>query len=324
MPSNYTGNPTAVQAPASAPAPGVLPILSLPIGSDALTIESLYQDLKVLADYVGFGMQNITPLYGDGFDGAATLDGAVTPAWTSRVGSVYTMVRTARLTNLTLNSGITLITNGFPLYGTGVLTTSGGGANINNDGIAGSGATQGAGLGVNFLGGSGGGGNGATGSAGTSQTNSYGGSGGNGGGGGGAGGTSSVPSDANGSSGVFLPGFLGAIFSPKNGLTTLSGGSGGGGGGGGSGGGGGGGGGVMAISFRALALNAASDIHAKGGNGGNNSTGGGGGGGGAIWLVCGSVGGAVFSGATNCPGGATGTGTAGTPGSNGTVFTWVV
>ena len=52
MPSNYTGNATAVQAPDAGAAFGRAPVLALPIDGDDLNVSSLYQPLKVLADYV--------------------------------------------------------------------------------------------------------------------------------------------------------------------------------------------------------------------------------------------------------------------------------
>lgn len=54
MSSNYTGNPTATEAPAAAPSPGTAPIIVLPSDGDAASAASVAQALKCLADYVAF------------------------------------------------------------------------------------------------------------------------------------------------------------------------------------------------------------------------------------------------------------------------------
>jgi hypothetical protein len=54
MASNYTGDPTAVQAPASAPGVGVAPIVVLPDDPDAFNAAAFYQAYKTLADYTAF------------------------------------------------------------------------------------------------------------------------------------------------------------------------------------------------------------------------------------------------------------------------------
>lgn len=59
MASNYTGNPTATQAPAVAPTPGVAPVASIPSGTDAPTIESITQAFKVAMDYLAYVFLNI-------------------------------------------------------------------------------------------------------------------------------------------------------------------------------------------------------------------------------------------------------------------------
>src|SRR5574337_937353 len=53
MASEYTGNPNATEVPSPAPGPGVIPKKSIPAGTDALSIESIAQDMKVDADFVG-------------------------------------------------------------------------------------------------------------------------------------------------------------------------------------------------------------------------------------------------------------------------------
>lgn len=52
MASNYTGSPTGVQAPDTGFAAGHAPVLSIPAGTDALSIESITQWAKVNADYL--------------------------------------------------------------------------------------------------------------------------------------------------------------------------------------------------------------------------------------------------------------------------------
>lgn len=54
MPQNYTGNPDAHQLPAQVPADGAAPVLALPVGTDVPSVSSIYQPLKVLADYLAF------------------------------------------------------------------------------------------------------------------------------------------------------------------------------------------------------------------------------------------------------------------------------
>lgn len=54
MPQNYTGNPDAHQLPAQVPADGAAPVLALPVGTDVPTVSSIYQPLKVLADYMAY------------------------------------------------------------------------------------------------------------------------------------------------------------------------------------------------------------------------------------------------------------------------------
>jgi hypothetical protein len=51
MAFNYPGNPLATQAPSPAPGPGVIPIIVIPGGTDASTIESIMQQMKVSADF---------------------------------------------------------------------------------------------------------------------------------------------------------------------------------------------------------------------------------------------------------------------------------
>lgn len=290
-------------------------------------------------------------LFGDGSDGAVTLDGtAAAPSGMTKAGSTYTLTRDFFATNLTVTGASTkLVTAGFRLYCNGTLTCASGAA-IANDGstavggnvtTAGNGAPQGS-LGAGRNGGTGGAIN-TVGSAGTNATASYGGAGGAGGagsGGSGAGGTSTAPTAS-----TSRPNALGGMFDGLGidantlGNVLFQGGAGGGGGGGSitnTGTGGGGGGGVMIIFARLIVLNSTGDIHVAGGGGGGtnlDSGCGGGGGGGLLILVYASAvlaSGAApaFSAATNCPGGAGGMslggGSNGTTGSNGQLFSHVL
>jgi hypothetical protein len=61
MPTNYTGNPTAVEAPAVAPGPNIAPVLALPVDTDVANSASIYQPFKTLADYQAYLYQNWFP-----------------------------------------------------------------------------------------------------------------------------------------------------------------------------------------------------------------------------------------------------------------------
>lgn len=88
MAFQYTSNPNATQVPSPTPGPGVLPVLSLPVGTDAPTIESLYQAFKVDADFTGHiqGSVNLErpliPVVGSGFTAVtySSFGGTVTPS----------------------------------------------------------------------------------------------------------------------------------------------------------------------------------------------------------------------------------------------------
>ena len=64
-------------------------------------------------------------VFGDGSDGAAVLDGTATPAWTTKSGSVYTMIRNAFCTTITISSGVTLLVKGFNIHATTSVTNAG-------------------------------------------------------------------------------------------------------------------------------------------------------------------------------------------------------
>ncbi len=309
-------------------------------------------DLNAMQDQIAV-LSGLSIFFGTGEDGSAHLDGAATPAWTSRVGSVYTMTRDAFVTDLTMDAGTTLKTAGCRLYGTGTLTCPST-ALIHNSGVDGAaGTTTGAagglgGSGLVLLGGGAGGlGNGHTSgfsSAGGDRTNSKGGAGGAGGpgdpGAASAGGTVTAPAAGVGGFGSLwnlLTGFVMGYNAGSPGVNTLTGGAGGGGGGSGddgggdgsNGGSGGGGGGIVLIFFKTVVLGGR--IVANGGNGGvatidagagYGGGGGGAGGGGVVILVYAEKTGSGTLEVTGGNGGAGQgiSGAAGSDGSDGTVY----
>lgn len=241
--------------------------------------------------------------WGDGSDGAWTPDGSTTVGWASRSGSVHTLTRDTNLTNLTVNSGITIITAGFRLMGNGTCSVVSGGI-IHHDGGNGGNGTSGAAgaagaaatAGSTTSAGIGGAGGAATlnaagGNAG-SVTTAIGGSGGIGGDGTSTGvpgpaGTAAAPVAARGNYKNTIALFGNMTIGPTP--TAIAPGAGGGGGNGNTaagGGGGGGGAGMQIIAFPVVTN--AGTIRANGGAGGNGSgggAGGGGGGGGASLVI---------------------------------------
>jgi hypothetical protein len=348
MATDYTGNPTATQAPASAPGPGVAPIVRIPADGDASNAASITQEIKALADYVAWLTKySGGGVYGDGSDGTASVDGANTFSWASKSGADYTLIRDVFLDSLTVTgASTTLKTNGYRIWVRNTLTTSGGGK-IWMIGNAASGATAGAALTTGTIRGAGAGGAGSSGTTNGSAGQAV--TGLNAGGDGGIGGlgASSIAGttgtyslgriDASvgyGNPRIYAPSTFGAVASANDGITWLYGGAGGGGGGGGgvgqAGGGGGSGGGVICIAARNIVLSNANTITAQGGAGANgvgtNAGGGGGGGGGCVILVYSTLtaSAGTMNAATCCNGGnagaGTGTGNPGSPGSVGLLY----
>lgn len=268
--------------------------------------------------------------FGDGSDGSASLSGA------------QTLDRDRFYTTLTLASGTTITCAAGQascrLFANVAIVVTSGTATITVPGLAGSGATAGAGLTLGPTGASSGAGAGGIQNAGQNATNfsgvwptdfrgGVGGTGGTDGGGTHVGGTgssaNSILSRDNGSPNTWTQASLGAVGMANPG--RLGGGGGGGSGGGTtgicSGGGGGGGGGVIIVGARTLSGGGTLVVTVPGGAGGattggvgcNGAGGGGGGGGYAIF----GYGGASVPGALtlSAPGGAAGAG-AGT-GANG-------
>lgn len=90
MATNYTGNPTAVQTPATAPAVNNPVVISIPAGTDVRTIESITQALRVGADNLTF-LLNIVG--GTTTAKALQIDGAGGVASTVAAGCVQLSAR---------------------------------------------------------------------------------------------------------------------------------------------------------------------------------------------------------------------------------------
>jgi hypothetical protein len=233
----------------------------------------------------------LTGIFGDGGDGAATLDGTNTVAWASKSGSVYTMTRDCALTSLTINSGSTLKPNGWRIFVQGTLSNAGiidyNGNDGTGAGVAGTGITSG--ILPQAAGGAGNTGAGSSGAAG--NVNGEGGPGGTGSAGAaGPKGNATIGTSAIARA-VFNTPFsaLAGIFVLTNSGRLISGGTGGGGAGGdGTNKGGGGGSAGGAIIIFARTFTNTGTVQANGGAGGSPSTGntgGGGGGGGGLVLI---------------------------------------
>lgn len=257
-------------------------------------------------------------LFGDGSDGTVTFDGSATVLGLAPSSNTYTLIRNIYPANMTVNSGVRIITSGFKIYCSGTLTNAGfisaNGANGGN-GATPTAGSLGAAYSANELG--------------ANQSGGAGGAGGNFGAGSPGGGVSAPPTGGGGASGHGGAGGIGvanpggspnpSAFTPilfrflshtivvwSAGTWTRllggQGGTGGGGGGGnnvngqGGGGGGGGAGGGVLLVFAKTIVNTNGVISANGGNGGNGGngtvgqqTGGGGGagggGGGLVFLA---------------------------------------
>ncbi len=343
--TNYSAGTYSGQTNKSAPPPG-----NVAEGFNAgygLPIEWLNYMLNNHGSWINYLDTASGPIWGDGSDGAQTLDGAATILGMAPVANVYTMTRDLCFTDLTINTGITLKSAGFRIYGTGTLTMSGT-AKITCNGANG-GAGTGFGGGHSGILGAAAGGDGAApdGAHGagvavtlTAAIGTAGGTGGTGDSGGGGSSTRTAPTPIQGSVHLLLALTTG-MLSGASGITVLQGGAGGGSGGGDVGAGldggyGGGGGGVILIVFRSIALANTSQLEAKGGNGtngaggGTGQGGGGGGGAGAIIfvyhvVVSGTTPVTVFTGGTHGNGAGTGTnGTNGTDGSASNLYLFQV
>lgn len=283
-------------------------------------------------------------IWGDGSDGAITFDGTTTILGSVPSGGVYTLQRNIYGTTVVVNTGVTIQTAGYIIFGSQSITLNGTAkvANDGSDGVVPAGGVCGGsvrwssqifgGLGSKTTGANADlpsvmlgrkGGNGGTGPSGSGGTSAEAAPGANGGTSG-VGGVGGIPHDA-------APILAGVMFGGATFGAVFGGAGGGGGGGDGTsfGGGGGGGGGVVVLVTPVLTGGASSSLSAKGGAGAaataGNTGGGGGGGGGAIYLIVGIN---SFTGTTvliaGSGGAGHGTGTNGGVGIAGAVFVTII
>ena len=281
-------------------------------------------------------------IYGDGSDGAQVFDGSTTILGIVPSSNIYILARDIYLTNVTINTGITVNTDGYRIFINGTLTFGGAGANISNNGgpAAGTnGANGGLGGGVSATygksgqtGPSGGTGNGNQPAVLANCLGGNGGAGGNGAASTGGATRVNTPPAATAGSIHSLPSILTANSSPAptaaNGWQGGGAGSAGGGDATNNGGGGGGGGPVLVVAWKIVGTGA---IQSRGGQGGivtvsTLGAGGGGGGAGGLVVVISTsvVAGAITGIAIDANGGPPGTGlgttfTVATAGAAGTV-----
>lgn len=285
--------------------------------------------------------------FGDGRHGAVVLDGTTTyNTFSSLSGSTYTLSKNLYATSLTINSGITLVANGYLVYANGIGAGSGtitwGTPNPGTTGSAG--AQSGSGTLKNVAGaapgtggsGSGGPNNGTSGTAATAQVAVLGTTGQAGGGATNAAGTNGGAITAPFTDiGVYR--FLTVVASDRSSTGSLpvyvpqgqsaggSGGVGGSGVGGGAGGGAGATGGIVVVfvniyqgTWTLIATGAAGGAGGAAGGGSSTAGGGGGGGnGGWIFFVYGLKTGTVTYTVTGGAAGAAGTGSGGAAGGAG-------
>ncbi len=287
-------------------------------GNGSASAAPVWQSLAGTANYGG--------LFGDGSDGPVTLDGTATVSWASKAGSVYTMTRDCFVTNLTVNSGVTLNAGPYRVFclASGTVTNAGT-IQANGASAASSSAPSGGTSGILQYGTAGGAGSTTNGSSSTAAGTQFG-TGNSGGGGTGSGGTAGSGHNANASTAsmhrnpaLVLTG-CGSWSGSAKSVSGASGGGGGGGDGTNAGGAAGSGAGIVAILAGAV-VNTGS-ITAIGGNGFTPVTGNCGGGGGGLILIYTLT--AWTAGTTSVAGGTqgsgAGTGAAGTAGSAGTVL----
>lgn len=324
MPTDYTGDKTATEAPAAPPALGVAPITRIPNDGEAANVASILQEIKVLADYVAFLTDR--PAWGPGGSGS---DGDLTVAGTNHlIGGLG-----RQYNNLTIGAAGQLIVDTPQIIRVkGTLNIAAGGKLIFGNPAAlkggdASGAANGAaGVGWNSLGSGlvlgGADGGGGTADDGDPVTDSLGGSGGGGGAGsgagGGLGGVATALAQGNAQDLLTLVLNAGWGFKRSGSYPAMSaaafgvqGGAGGASGGAGSFTGGGGAGGATGILLaRKIIVAADGAIQAPGGAGGAGHSGGGfgggsggGGGGGFLGIACLQYAGPALTAAACVPGG---------------------
>lgn len=285
------------------------------------------------------GNQNLS-FAGSGSDSALVYDGSTTILGMAPAANVYTLTRDVYGTNITINSGVTVVTAGYRFFANRSLLNNGtiscNGGNGSAAGTAGSrlyvsGLTWGGLPSAAAAGGTG------AGASATNRTFAIGGSGGDGGlgsgGAGGLGGVNTAPTAAQG--GMYSFTQVGSTsWAHGWGLVPASAygignGGGGGGGDGTAGGGGGGPAGAVPVFARCIYTTGAGVFQANGGNGGSpaagNRGGGGGGGGGYVIITTShAIPTGITATATKGIGGVKqGTGVNGVDGSDG-VTNWIV
>ena len=247
--------------------------------------------------------------FGDGSDGVANFDGSSTPSGSSKSSNTYTLTRDVYYTTMTVSDGIDVITNGYRIFCTTLLTIGGGtSGKIHWDGNSGTAGQDGAlgGGGAKGVGGAaltngylvgalvaGDGGAGTAGNTsginGTGVSNalntSNGSNGGTGGAGGGGGTVAGIGGTTTGSNVKLIANWhLATLLDISSSGSTVkftgSASSGGGGAGaqnvpanGGGGGGAGSNGGVIAIYAKIITINSGASVTSNGGNGGNGGNG---------------------------------------------------
>jgi hypothetical protein len=280
----------------------------------------------------GTAIGNYLDVLGDGSDGVMTLDGSSTVIGMSRSGSVYTLTRDILPSSLTINSGVSLLPNGYIIQCSGTITNNGTISGVGNPGLATGTAPVASGSTTPAYqpGEPGGAGGITTATAGTTgwfttNTNATATGGAGASGAGAAGGSINSGSYQR----VHNPYTLLVGIISYSGTTRYVGGGAGGGGGGGDGtnkGGSGGAGGV-AVAIFSLSIVNNGVITVGGGAGGTPTTGncGGGQGGAGGFLALVTINGVSGSGTTNVAGGAAGsgvgTGSAGSAGAAGNLLT---
>lgn len=278
-------------------------------------------------------------IYGDGSDGTVTFDGSTTILGLVPGSNIYTLSRDLYLADgATINSGVTLKTNGYRVLCSGNLVNNGtiswNSATVGNQFASGWPTNASGTVSNSTQSSSGGNGGTTTGSAGSNNGNAgLGGAGGAGGSGasgaGGAGGTVTAWNTSRQSVRSLPNAAIGLVMYPSGFLIVGTGAGGGGGGGDGTNNGGAGSGGGGFVLVIAKTISGTGAIQARSGNASNglggNSGGGGSGGGGVVIVISQSVISGAIAGQTidanaGTRGTKTGTGTDGTAGTNGTVI----
>jgi len=115
VPSNFTGDPTAAEAPSPAPSLAEYPIVQQPADGDDVDAASVAQAPQTLANNVAYILDRLRDMYfGTGVDGALSITGSSTVNMT---GMQY-------FTTVSVTSGV-LNTNGWPVIARDSITVNG-------------------------------------------------------------------------------------------------------------------------------------------------------------------------------------------------------